>query len=135
MMRKITILLGMFVAAALAPVQALACRQIVPREGELASYRDVVVASVRKSEKLSSAGSNTWRIHGEVTQVVFGSHASGEITFFGTNGTCPMPEPALNDRWVIYINEPVDGFQFGAGTQAFPLSDIKRHDDRLKEVR
>lgn len=111
---------------------ASACRMMVPRADELAQ-RAIILATVKRAERIESPGWNTWRIVAE--RALDGEsedRAAFEFTTtLSSSGCGQTPLPPSGERWVLYL----DRAGMGEVLRAFPLDYVKDYDVRLADVR
>jgi hypothetical protein len=116
-----------------AATDALACRMLVPRSGELAQ-QTIIMATVDRAERIDTPGWNTWRIVAE--QTFDGEPGEDRRAFeftvtLSSSGCGQTPLPPTGERWVLYLDQA----DMNVVLHAFPLDYVKAYDVRLAEVR
>jgi len=116
-----------------AATDALACRMIVPRAGELAQ-RAIIIATVKNAERVEAPGWNTWRVVAENASEAERSANRSTFEFTTTlssDGCGQTPLPPLGEHWVLYVDQADPSKVL----DAFPLDYVRDYDVRLADVR
>lgn len=112
---------------------ALACRYLVPRAEQLATYEGRVLATVTSAERVENPGWNTWTVHAASISPSEAVQGPAEFTFsvtLSSDGCGQTPLPPAGEVWVLYFTK-IGSSQVA---RAFPLDYLAMHQVPLPDL-